>query len=241
VPPEKVPFILRTRPRTRRAGWPKRVCMACCRNSTPRSKGIESKPQENTMRAPLARARPRARRSCGASRPARRTGPRSRRRRRRRPPPARCRRAGRGRRGAAPGRVWAIKACRLAASLLSVSSRGCRRARRARRARRPAWPRCARPWPSAGRCRPGTGSRYSTTRRPVKPVAPCTTMSAREDLEGPGPPRAARSDVTKVRDCGAGRRLRCRPGARARRLRVAGRRPRRPRRPGGGPGCRPRC
>ncbi len=57
VPPEKVPFILRTRPRTRLAGWPKRAFISVCNISTPRSNGIESKPQENTIRAPLALAR----------------------------------------------------------------------------------------------------------------------------------------------------------------------------------------
>ena len=56
VPPEKVPFILRTRARTRLAGLPKRACISCCSIHTPRSNGIESKPQENTMRAPLLRA-----------------------------------------------------------------------------------------------------------------------------------------------------------------------------------------
>jgi hypothetical protein len=54
VPPEKVPFILRTRPRTRFAGWPKRAFISVCSRNTPRSNGIESKPHENTMRAPLA-------------------------------------------------------------------------------------------------------------------------------------------------------------------------------------------
>ena len=54
VPPEKVPFILRTRPRTREAGVPKRCCISPCSINTPRSKGMESKPQENTIRAPLA-------------------------------------------------------------------------------------------------------------------------------------------------------------------------------------------
>ena len=54
VPPEKVPFILRTRPRTRLAGWPKRERISFCSIHTPMSNGMESKPQENTMRAPLA-------------------------------------------------------------------------------------------------------------------------------------------------------------------------------------------
>ena len=56
VPPEKPPFILRTRPRTESAGAPKRSCMVCCKKKTPRSNGMESKPQENTMRAPLCLA-----------------------------------------------------------------------------------------------------------------------------------------------------------------------------------------
>ena len=54
VPPENVPFILRTRPRTRGAGAPKRLTIWSCSISTPRSNGMESKPQLNTMRAPLA-------------------------------------------------------------------------------------------------------------------------------------------------------------------------------------------
>ena len=54
VPPENVPFILRTRPRTRLAGPPKLAFISFCSISTPRSNGMESKPQENTMRAPLA-------------------------------------------------------------------------------------------------------------------------------------------------------------------------------------------
>jgi hypothetical protein len=56
VPPEKVPFILRTRPRTRLAGGRTAASSRSCSINTPRSNGIESKPHENTMRAPLARA-----------------------------------------------------------------------------------------------------------------------------------------------------------------------------------------
>ena len=53
VPPENVPFILRTRPRTRCAGLPKRWVISSCTINTPKSKGLESKPQEKTKRAPL--------------------------------------------------------------------------------------------------------------------------------------------------------------------------------------------
>ncbi len=56
VPPENPPFMTRTRPRTWRSGTPKRRTASSCRNTTPRSKGMESKPHEKTMRAPLARA-----------------------------------------------------------------------------------------------------------------------------------------------------------------------------------------
>jgi hypothetical protein len=53
VPPEKPPFIPRTRPFTRATGPPSRALAASCRNQTPSSKGMESKPHENTIRAPL--------------------------------------------------------------------------------------------------------------------------------------------------------------------------------------------
>ena len=56
VPPEKVPCIARTRPRMRGAGLPKRSTQAFWVIITPRSKGIESKPDEKQMRAPLASA-----------------------------------------------------------------------------------------------------------------------------------------------------------------------------------------
>ncbi len=54
VPPEKVPRIARTRPWTWPSGAPKRSTARSWRKRTPRSKGIESKPLENRMRAPEA-------------------------------------------------------------------------------------------------------------------------------------------------------------------------------------------
>ncbi len=56
VPPENVPCIARTRPFTRGAGAPNRATASFWSISTPRSKGIESKPLEKQMRAPLALA-----------------------------------------------------------------------------------------------------------------------------------------------------------------------------------------
>ena len=56
VPPEAPPRIAFTRIFTLVQGSPKRRTASCCRNITPRSDGIESKPQQCTMRAPLARA-----------------------------------------------------------------------------------------------------------------------------------------------------------------------------------------
>ena len=53
VPPEKVPFIERTRPFTRGTVLPSVANACCCKKKTPKSKGTESKPQEKTMRAPL--------------------------------------------------------------------------------------------------------------------------------------------------------------------------------------------
>ena len=53
VPPEALPFMWRTRPFTRGAGMPKRAFAASCSVQTPRSKEMESNPQENTMRAPV--------------------------------------------------------------------------------------------------------------------------------------------------------------------------------------------
>ena len=53
VPPDQTPFMPRTRPLTRLQGAPVRSMACCCRKNTPRSKGMESNPQENTMRAPL--------------------------------------------------------------------------------------------------------------------------------------------------------------------------------------------
>jgi hypothetical protein len=53
VPPENPPFITRTRHFTRGAGPPCLAIAHCCKLSTPRSKGIESNPHENTIRAPL--------------------------------------------------------------------------------------------------------------------------------------------------------------------------------------------
>ena len=56
VPPESVPCMPRTRPRTRLDGAPKRAAASRCTYQTPRSKGMESKPQEKTSRAPVALA-----------------------------------------------------------------------------------------------------------------------------------------------------------------------------------------
>ena len=58
VPPEAPPRIALTRSFTREQVLPY-FCIACfCRKCTPRSEGIESKPQQCTMRAPEARAAP---------------------------------------------------------------------------------------------------------------------------------------------------------------------------------------
>ena len=54
VPPEAPPRIALTRSRTRVSGAPKRRCASRCSTCTPRSEGMESKPQQWTMRAPLA-------------------------------------------------------------------------------------------------------------------------------------------------------------------------------------------
>ena len=56
MPPLKAPFILRTRSLTSVQCRRSLLCMARCRNSVPRSDGMESKPQACTMRAPDARA-----------------------------------------------------------------------------------------------------------------------------------------------------------------------------------------
>ncbi len=56
VPPEKPPFIRRTRPFTLGTGAPKRALAISSTKKAPSSKGMESKPQENTMRAPVRRA-----------------------------------------------------------------------------------------------------------------------------------------------------------------------------------------
>ena len=56
VPPDQVPFIPRTRPLTRGTTAPSCSTAACCTKYTPKSNGIESKPQENTIRAPLTLA-----------------------------------------------------------------------------------------------------------------------------------------------------------------------------------------
>ena len=72
VPPESVPRMSRTRPLTRAAGAPNTRLASSCTKNAPSSNGTESKPQENTMRAPLPWPPPRARRSSAASRPARR-------------------------------------------------------------------------------------------------------------------------------------------------------------------------
>ena len=52
VPPEKVPSIERTRPRILVAGLPYRFFISCCSIQTPRSNGMESKPQEKQICAP---------------------------------------------------------------------------------------------------------------------------------------------------------------------------------------------
>ena len=53
VPPDMLPFTLRRRALTRRAGRPNFSRAFSCNVSTPRSNGMESKPQEKTMRAPV--------------------------------------------------------------------------------------------------------------------------------------------------------------------------------------------
>src|ERR1700675_2975659 len=53
VPPENVAVMARTRPLTRLTGAPRVFFAICWQNNTPSSKGSESKPQENTIRAPL--------------------------------------------------------------------------------------------------------------------------------------------------------------------------------------------
>src|SRR5437867_13401619 len=53
VQPENVHYIARTRPLTRLTGAPRVFFAASWQKNTPSSKGSESKPQENTMRAPL--------------------------------------------------------------------------------------------------------------------------------------------------------------------------------------------
>ena len=52
VPPEKVPCMVRTRPRTRGAGEPCRATPSFCSMRTPRSKGMESKPDEKVILEP---------------------------------------------------------------------------------------------------------------------------------------------------------------------------------------------
>ena len=54
MPPENVPRMSRTRPLTREAGAPNTRLASSCTKNAPSSNGTESKPQENTMRAPLA-------------------------------------------------------------------------------------------------------------------------------------------------------------------------------------------
>ena len=51
VPPDMPPFTLRRRALTRRAGRPNFSRAFSCNVSTPRSNGIESKPQEDDARA----------------------------------------------------------------------------------------------------------------------------------------------------------------------------------------------
>src|SRR5690554_2222333 len=46
VPPDSPPLATFTRIRTSRQGWPKVSSDFCCRNQTPISEGIESKPQQ---------------------------------------------------------------------------------------------------------------------------------------------------------------------------------------------------
>jgi hypothetical protein len=57
VPPLKVPFIFRTNSFTEPQGRPNRSSAWCCRKRHPRSEGIESKPHEWTIRAPVSAAR----------------------------------------------------------------------------------------------------------------------------------------------------------------------------------------
>src|ERR1700686_2935547 len=53
VPPENVAVMARTRPLTRLTGAPRVFFATCWQNNTPGLTGVESKPQENTIRAPL--------------------------------------------------------------------------------------------------------------------------------------------------------------------------------------------
>ena len=53
VPPENVADMSRTRVLTRLAAAPKTFFASSCTKNTPSSNGMESKPQENMMRAPL--------------------------------------------------------------------------------------------------------------------------------------------------------------------------------------------
>ena len=54
VPPEKVPFIDLTRPFTRCIGEPNFAIAFLCNSYTPKSNGIESKPHENVILAPVS-------------------------------------------------------------------------------------------------------------------------------------------------------------------------------------------
>ena len=56
VPPENFQLRSRTRPLTRGAGAPNTRLASSCTKNAPSSNGMESKPQENMMRAPLALA-----------------------------------------------------------------------------------------------------------------------------------------------------------------------------------------
>jgi hypothetical protein len=57
VPPLRPPLTLRTKHFTCRHGGPPASFAACCTTSVPRSDGIESNPQQCTMRAPVSLAR----------------------------------------------------------------------------------------------------------------------------------------------------------------------------------------
>ena len=56
VPPENSPFISLTLPRTFTEGLPYLRVTSFCKNKTPKSKGILSKPHENTILDPVSLA-----------------------------------------------------------------------------------------------------------------------------------------------------------------------------------------